>query len=144
MIFIRYFHLFAFQLLSSFLVSPVKTLYPLPHSLCSPTHPLQLPGSGIPLHWGIKPSWDQGPLLPLMTNTAILCYKYSWSHESLRVYSLVGGLVPGSSGGYWLVHIVVPPMGLQIPSALWTFKMEIKIRGPDKSFHPESTLPSWL
>jgi hypothetical protein len=33
------------------------------------------------------------------------------------VYTLVGGLVPGSSGGYWLVHIVVPPMGLQAPSA---------------------------
>jgi hypothetical protein len=35
------------------------------------------------------------------------------------VFSLVGGLVPGSSGGYWLVHIVVPPMGLQTPSAPW-------------------------
>ena len=30
---------------------------------------------------------------------------------------LFGGLVPGSSGGYWLVHIVVPPMGLQTPLA---------------------------
>jgi hypothetical protein len=34
----------------------------------SPTHPLQLPGPGIPLYWGIEPSQDQGPLLPLMTN----------------------------------------------------------------------------
>jgi hypothetical protein len=33
-----------------------------------PTHPLLLPGPGIPLHWGIKPSQDQGPLLPLMTD----------------------------------------------------------------------------
>jgi hypothetical protein len=24
-----------------------------------------------------------------------------------------------SSGGYWLAHIVVPPIGLQTPSALW-------------------------
>ena len=31
--------------------------------------------------------------------------------------SLVGDLVPGSSGGYWWVHIVVPPMGLQTPSS---------------------------
>ena len=35
------------------------------------------------------------------------------------MYTLAGGLVPGSSGGgwYWLVHIVVPPMGMQTPSA---------------------------
>jgi hypothetical protein len=35
-------------------------------SLCSPTHPLLLPGPGTSLHWGIEPSQDQGPLLPLM------------------------------------------------------------------------------
>jgi hypothetical protein len=35
---------------------------------CSPTHPLLLPGIGIPLYWGIEPSQDQGPLLPLMTD----------------------------------------------------------------------------
>jgi hypothetical protein len=33
------------------------------------------------------------------------------------VYSLVGGLVPESSGGVWLVDIVVFPMRLQTPSA---------------------------
>jgi hypothetical protein len=38
-----------------------------PLSLCSLIHPLQLPGTGIPLYWGIEPSQDQGPLLPLMT-----------------------------------------------------------------------------
>jgi hypothetical protein len=59
------------------------------------THPLQPPCPHIPLHWGIKPSWDQGPLLPLMP------YIYSWSHGSLHVYSLVGGLDSGSSG--WLI-----------------------------------------
>jgi hypothetical protein len=34
------------------------------------------------------------------------------------MHSLVGGLVPGSSGGegVWLVDIVVLPMGLQTPS----------------------------
>jgi hypothetical protein len=37
--------------------------------------------------------------------------------------SLVGGLVPGSSGGYWLVHIVVLPMGLQTPSAPWVLSL---------------------
>jgi hypothetical protein len=60
----------------------------------SPNHPLPLPCPGIPLHWGIKPSQDQGPLLSLMSNKAIFCYICSWSHGSLHVYSLLGGLVP--------------------------------------------------
>ena len=34
--------------------------------------------------------------------------------------SLVVGVVPGS---YWLVHIVVPPMGLQTPSAPWVLSL---------------------
>jgi hypothetical protein len=49
----------------------------------------------IPLHWGIEPSQDQGLLLPLMTNKAILCYICNWSHGWLHVYSeLVSDLVP--------------------------------------------------
>ena len=73
---------------------------PLSHPLCfyegvpPPTHPLSIPSSGIPLHWGIEPSKDLGPLLPLMSDKAILCYICGWSHVSLLVYSLVGGLVP--------------------------------------------------
>jgi hypothetical protein len=38
-----------------------------------PTHPLLLPSLHIAIHWSIKPSQDQGPLLPLMFNKAILC-----------------------------------------------------------------------
>jgi hypothetical protein len=71
---------------------------PSPKSLLT-THPLLLPGPGIPLHWDIEPSRDQGPLLPLMTDKTILCCICSWSHGSFHMYSLVGGLVPGSSGG---------------------------------------------
>jgi hypothetical protein len=82
---------------------------------CSPT-PLPLICSGISLQQGIKPSQDQGSLLPLMSNKAILCYTCSWSYESLHVYSLVGGLVPGSFGGAGC-HITVTPMGLQTPLA---------------------------
>jgi hypothetical protein len=63
------------------------------------THLLPLPGPGIPLHWGIEPSQDQGLLLLSMSDKAILCYKCSWSHGSLHVYSLVGGLVPWSFRG---------------------------------------------
>jgi hypothetical protein len=52
----------------------------------SPTQPLCPPGPGIALHWGIEPLQDQGPLLPLMTDKAILC----WSHKSHHVYVLFG------------------------------------------------------
>lgn len=71
----------------------------------SPTYPLLPPHPSIPLHWCIKLSQDQGPLLPLMPNEAILCYIGSWSHWLLHVYTLVVGLVLGNSGGrgIWLV-----------------------------------------
>jgi len=49
----------------------------------------------ISLHWGIQPWQDQGLLLPLVPNKAILCYICSWSHGSVHVYSLGSGLVPG-------------------------------------------------
>jgi len=84
-----------------------------------PTHPFLPHCPSIPLPWGIEPSQDQGPPLPLMPDNAILCY-LCWKHGSLHMYSLVGGLVPGSSGGVggiWLVDIVVLPLGLQMPSA---------------------------
>jgi hypothetical protein len=63
--------------------------HPPTHSLL-PHHPIILLG------WGIEPSQDQGLLLPLMPDKAILWYICSWSHGSLHVNSLVGGLVPGS------------------------------------------------
>jgi hypothetical protein len=62
--------------LSPFLVSPLQTPYSIslyPASmrvLTSPTHALQPHCPSIPLHWGIKPSQDQGPLLPLMPDKA--------------------------------------------------------------------------
>jgi hypothetical protein len=53
----------------------------------------------------------------LMPNKPNLWYICGWSHGSLYVSSLVGGLVSGSSGGggCWLVDIVVFPVGLQTP-----------------------------
>jgi hypothetical protein len=93
------FYVFTFQMFSPFLVSPLEPLIPSPLPSASirvlplpPTHS-PLHGPGIPLHWGIEP-W---PLL-LMPDNATLCYICGWSHGSLHVYSLVGDLVPGSSG----------------------------------------------
>jgi hypothetical protein len=58
----------------------------------------------IHLHWGIDPSQDQGPFLPLMSNKSIHCYICSWGQGSIHMYSLVGSLVPGSSGvSGWLI-----------------------------------------
>jgi len=92
---------------------PPPSPVPLPPSPCfyenvsTTTHPLQSQCPGITLHWGNEPSQDQGLFLQWMLDNAILCYICDWSHGSLHVYSLVGGLVPGSSGGVWLVDIVV-------------------------------------
>jgi hypothetical protein len=66
----------------------------------------------------------------LMPDKAILCYICSWSHGSLHVYSLVGDLVPGSSGEVWLVDIVVLPMGLQTPSAPSVFSLTPLLGSP--------------
>jgi hypothetical protein len=88
-----------------------STHLPIPSPFCPPplcvyegapprTHPLPPDHSSIPLHWSNEPSWDQGPPLPLMPDKAILCYICGWSHGSLHVCSLVGGLVLGSFG--WL------------------------------------------
>ena len=91
-------------------VSPPESPIPFPHSTSMrgaspPTHSL-LPG--IHLHWGIKPPQDQAPLLPLMSNKAILCHIHCKSHESFYVYSLVGGPVPASFS-IWIVDTVAPP-----------------------------------
>jgi hypothetical protein len=39
------------------------------------------------------------------------------------VFSLIGGLVPSSFAGYWLVHIVVSPMELQTSSVPWVLPL---------------------
>jgi hypothetical protein len=84
-------------MLSPFPISPLKTPYPIPPPPSSmtvlPIHPV------ITLHWGIEPSQDQEPLLPLMPNKDTLCYICCWSPGLFHVYPLVVGLVPGSSGG---------------------------------------------
>jgi hypothetical protein len=63
---------------------------------------ITFPRPGLPLHWGITSSQDQGPLFPLMSDKVIFCYIWGWGHGSFHVYFLFGGFVPGSSGG--LIH----------------------------------------
>jgi hypothetical protein len=118
--FIRYFLYLHFKCYPLSWFPPLKTSYRIPLPLllwgCSLTHPLPLPHPGIPIQWGIKPSQDPGPLLPLMSDKAIYCYICSWSHGSLHVYSLVCGLVPGSSGvEVWLIDIFCSSYGVANP-----------------------------
>ena len=63
-------------MISSFSDFPPETLYHLPLTVSMRVlpHPLLPLCPGIPLHQGIKPSQDQGPLLSLMSDKAILCY----------------------------------------------------------------------
>jgi hypothetical protein len=98
-------NIFTFQVLSPYLISPNPgNLLSHPPFPCSyegitlVTHPflpscLQFPYTGS----SMEPSWNQGPLLPLMPDKNILCYICSWSYRSLHMYSLVSGLVPVSS-----------------------------------------------
>jgi hypothetical protein len=76
----------------------------------------------ILLCWGIEPLQDQGLTLPLMSD-GILCYICSWSHGSIHVYSMIGGLVPESTRGGVLVDIVSIPKGLQTLQFLQSFPL---------------------
>ena len=107
LVFIGYFMYLYFKCYT-FASFPSRTPYPTPLAsmrvLPHPTHTLPPHRPIIALHWGIEPSQDQGPLLLLMPNKAILCHICSWSYGSLHVYSLVGGSVPWSSGrSDWLI-----------------------------------------
>jgi hypothetical protein len=84
-------------------LSPTAFMRVFPHP---PIYPHLPACPGIPLQWGIKPSQDQGSLLPLLSNKAILCYISWWSHEFFHVCSLAGGLHPGSSRGSGLLILL--------------------------------------
>ena len=106
-IFVGYFIYLHFKCYSPFLVFPVTCPNPitldsmrvLPHLSI---HPLPPHCPRLLLLWSIKLLQDQGPL---MSHKAIFCYICIWSHGSLHVYSLVGGLVLGALGvgSDWLI-----------------------------------------
>ena len=79
------FYLFTFQMLTGFPISHPEIPYTINlfsssmRVLPQPTHPLLPPYPGIPLHWSISHSQDLGPLLPLKSNKAILCYSCCWN-----------------------------------------------------------------
>jgi hypothetical protein len=89
--FIRYFPHKHFQ------CYPKSPPYPPPQSL---THPLPLFGSGVPLYWGI---------LSLQVQWASLYSDGRLGHLLIHIQ------LETRAPGYWLVHIVVPPIRLQFP-----------------------------
>jgi hypothetical protein len=88
-----------------------------------PTHPLLSSGPGIPLHWGMEQSQAQRPLLPLMSNKAILCRKWGQRHGAFLVFSLVGSPVPRSSEGSGRLTLLLPPWGCKAPLPLQSLQL---------------------
>ena len=73
-------------MLHSFQISPFQPPYLLPTTTASlrvlthsPTYLFPGHHTDIPLHWGIKPSQHQGPLLLLMPDKDIFCYRCTWN-----------------------------------------------------------------
>ena len=96
--FIRYFPHLHFQ---SYPKSP-------PNPAHSPTHSLLLFGPGIPLYWGIYSLYVQWASL---------------SSDGRLGHLLIHMQLESRAPGYWLVHNVVAPIGLQIPLASWVLSL---------------------
>jgi hypothetical protein len=98
-------------MLSLFWVSPLQNPFPIIPTPAfmrvfpyPPTHPLPSHHPSIPLCCSLQHPQDQGTPLPLMPDKAIICYICNWSHGSLHMYTMEGGLVPVSSGDSgWLI-----------------------------------------
>jgi hypothetical protein len=84
-----------------------KVPHMLPHPLPHPLTPTSWPWRS-PVLRQIKFAWPMG-----------LSFHWWLTRPSSDSYAARDT----SSGGYWLVHIVVPPIGLQIPSAPWVLSL---------------------
>ena len=110
-------------MLFPFIVSPLKLPYSLPPPIL-PNPPTTIPDPGLPLHWGIGPSQDPAPASPPIDDWL----GYPLQHIHLEPQVLPGvffdwGFSSKELLGYWLVHIDVPPMGLQTPSGPWALSL---------------------
>jgi hypothetical protein len=101
-------------MLFSFLVFPPKISYPLPLPML-PNPPTPIPGPGSPIlgqrtFTGPRATppiddWLGHPLLHMQLEPQVPpCVLFDWWFSPKELW------------GYWLVHIAVPPMGLQTPS----------------------------
>jgi hypothetical protein len=109
-------------MLSHFLVSPVKIPNPLPPPLApQPTHSHSWSWHSLILGHraftgpSVTPPIDDRlghPLLHIQLESQVpACVFFDWWYSSKELW------------GYWLVHIDVPPMGLQTSSAPWVLSL---------------------
>jgi hypothetical protein len=83
----------------------------------SPTHPLPLHGPGISLllgHRAFTGPWASPPIDDRVGHPMLHMQLEPWVPPCV---AFGWWLSPWEHWGYWLVHIGVPPMGLQTPSA---------------------------
>jgi len=108
-------------LLGIFFIYISNAIPKVPHTL-SP----QLPYPPTPTSW----PWHS-PVLRHIKFARPMGLSFQWwpTRPSSDTYAARGT----SSGGYWLVHIVVPPIGLQTPLAPWALSLA----------PPLGTLRSW-
>ena len=101
---------FTFQMLSPFLVSSLKVPYTFP---C----PVLLPNPPTSASW----SWHS----PVLGHIIFTKPRASPPIDGQlgRPSSATYATRNTSSGGYWLVHIVVPSIGLQTPLAPWVISL---------------------
>jgi len=112
------FPLFTFQMLSPFPFSPPEIPHAILLPLASmrvflhpPTYSLLPPHPGIPLHWDIKLSQDQGSLLLLMPDKA-----RPLLHMLLEPRVILHVLFVGGPWELWrLLDIIVLPVRWQTP-----------------------------
>jgi hypothetical protein len=100
--------LFFYYIFSSITFPMLSQKSPIP----SPTLPYPLIpiffGPGVPLYWGIyslRVQWA------------------SLSSDGRLGHLLIHMQLESRAPGYWLVHNVVPPIGLQIPLAPWVLSL---------------------
>ena len=116
---IRYF-LYYIQMLSPFLVSAPKTSYPI-HLLTHPPTPSFL-------SWHSSTMGHQAFSEPKASPPIDVQQGHPMLHMQLKSWVppcvLCGWwFSPWELWGYWLVHLVVPPMGLQTPSGPWVLSL---------------------
>jgi hypothetical protein len=105
-------------MLSPFLVSPLKNPYPLPTPPApQPTHSHSWSWHSLILGHRAFTGPRASPVIvgrlghSLLHIQVLPCVFFDWWFSSKDLW------------GYWLVHIALPPMGLQTPSAPWVLSL---------------------